>query len=97
MLSKAASCEPHVPEMQDQQAVLTALERHPAPEPLLPMPLLLPNPPLLPPLPLLLPVQLFRLKLLHWLVHALQLPRLVVADAHADETCDEHACRLQPL
>ncbi len=105
LFSHAASCELHDPEMQDQHAELTALEKHAPPElppiPLLlpnpPLPLLLPNPPLLPPLPPLLVVQLPRLKPLHWLEHALQLPRLVTAEAQACETLEEHACRLHPL
>lgn len=81
--------------MHDQHALPDAPARHEAPPPLLPpIPLLPPKPLLLPPLPP--PVHEARLKPLHALAHALHEPRPEVAELHAGEICDEHACALHP-
>lgn len=74
-----------------------ALARH-EPPPLLPVPLLPPSPllPLPLPPPLLGPVHVSRLKPLHSLSHALHEPKLEVAELHAGEICEAHACALQP-
>lgn len=93
-LSNVPSSEPHEPWRHDQQVGFIAVARHEPPL-LLPTPLLLPIPPLLLPPPEL-PVHASRLKPLHSLAHALHEAKPEVAELHAGEICEAHACALQP-